>query len=484
MKIRKSRGVLFVLFWVVLLTAGCSSSGGGDDSTLLPTGYDTYTTADSDLVLQIPWTLDVSQEEIERIHYYAGLVDHCTTTSRDAIDIVLAEACIYYDTYYLFPEYFPRNLDSILNVSAYVGYLRNYDIFTYYFSPENFTEVMAAYSGNSAFIGLSVSCSGETIGIETPLVISDIEPYTRAWIDGFQVGDSILQIGGVFIAGMTPDEAGLLFPTNEAEAIEITIERDGVEIMILTAAEENIGLILYDDIAYLNARSFTEITGEEIRQDYEDLQTAAAGNIDKIILDLRDNGGGAHDGMVELIDYLIDMDDGSYPILSRSGPAVEEETEYLGDYCDVNIGDYDETNFVLLIDENSASASEIVAAALKYYGTAYLIGETTYGKGIGQFIVELIDGSGVVIPAINTLPPSGISYHGIGVTPDYYYSPPVTSFDDDPVLDAAVDYLRSGSIISADSVQAIQETEKSISEYSMDPLYEKLLMKNRRGGYY
>jgi carboxyl-terminal processing protease len=475
----RSCGLFGVVFWMLAFSAGCSSSGGGDSRD-----YDTYTTSGSDLVLKISNSLNVSQEEIERIHYYADLVDHCHTTSRDTVDIALAEACVYYDTYYLYPDFFPENLDSILDVSAYVDYLGYYDPYTFYFSPTDFEQVMAFYEGNSAFIGLSVNCAGTTVTDETPLYIRDIELYTRAWIDGFEVGDHIIEIDGRSIAGMTPDAAYDLLPTTEAETVEITVSRDGAWISIWTAAEENISLLLYDDIAYLNARSFTEATGRELRLDFEALQAAAGSTIDKLILDLRGNGGGAHSGTVELIDYLIDMDSGVYPIMTRFGPAVEEETEYLGDYNTANIGIFDETNFVLLIDDDSASASEIVAAALKYYDTAYLMGETTHGKGIGQYIIDLVDGSGVVVPAIENLPPSGISYHGIGIVPDVYVNTWAGSFDDDDALDAAVEYLTTGSVRAALKDRMAVEKRASDSEPDIDPLYRQLVKKNRSGNYF
>lgn len=486
MGIGKSCGLFFVVFLVAILSIGCSSSGGGRPTD--SSEYETYTTSGSDLVLQIPNTLEVSQEDIEDIHYYADQVAHCYVTNREAIDIVLAEACIYYDMLYLYPEYFPENLDGILNVSAYVIYLNFYDPFTFYFTPEDFVEVMSLLTGNSAFIGISIECSGQTVTDETPLVITGIEPFTRAWIDGFEVGDSIIEIDGIPLNGKSLDTVNLLFPGTEEEPVQITVERDGVEVTISTAAEENIGLLLYGDIAYLSVRSFTEATGEDVMSDFEKLKEEAEGSggaIDKIILDLRGNGGGEYSGTLMLIDYLINMDDGSYPIVTKYGPYFGEETEYLGDQTGFNIGDFDKTNFVLLVDGYSASASEITAAALKYYETAYLIGETTYGKGIGQSIVELIDGTGVIIPSLESLPPSGESYHGIGIDPDYYLSASPTSFDDDPVLDAAVEYLNSGTITStAASTGTVENKQISDGVLPMDPFQEDLLKKDRSGSFF
>lgn len=472
MKIGKVLGWFDVVFCAVVLFSGCS--GGSGNSSGSP-GYDTYTTSDSDLVLKIPDSMAVSQGVIEDIHYSADLVGHCRTTDQEPVNIVLAEACVAYDERYLFPEYLPANLDDLSDVSDYVSYMGENDPFTYYFSPEYFEYVMTYYDGDAALIGFSTTCSGTTVTDETPLIISSVDRYTRAWIDGFEAGDHIVKINGAGINGMSLDAINALIPTTEEEPVEITVERDDVSITISTAAEENISLLLYGDIAYLNARSFTAVTGEELRLDFEEMQASADGAIDKLILDLRSNGGGMHSGTLMLADYLIDKDDGTYPIMSYYGPAIEEKTEYLGDYNDFNIGAFDSSNFVLLVDGSSASASEIVAAALKYYDTAYLIGTTTYGKGLGQSVIELIDGSGVAIPSRYSLPPSGESYHDVGIDPDYYHSAWPTSFDDDPVLEAAVSYLETGHIGAAASGMTVLEKEISVTDESMDPLLKNLL---------
>ena len=114
------------------------------------------------------------------------------------------------------------------------------------------------------------------------------------------------------------------------------------------------------------------------------MQAASSGTIDKLILDLRQNGGGSVSGALSLADYLINNDTGTNPIFTSSGPAFDEEIAYLGEENTSNIGNFDETRFVLLVDRGSASASETVAAALKYYDTATLAGETTYGRALDR----------------------------------------------------------------------------------------------------
>ena len=297
-------------------------------------------------------------------------------------------------------------------------------------------------------------------------------------------GDSIVKIDGVPIEGMSREAAVFLFPTHEEEPVDITVDRNGVEVTITTAAEENIGLLLYQDIVYLSIRSFTKTTGEEVRQDFGELRAEAGGTVDKLILDLRDNGGGSTSGTLALVDYLVDNDNGAYPIMTVRGPGYDEETRYLGDYNEVNIGNFDTTNFVLLIDQNSASASEIVASVLKYYGTATLMGETTFGKGIGQSIVELINGSGVFIPSFESLPPSGESYHHVGVSPDCQLNAMVSAFDDDPVLDAAVEYLDTGSVAIAALGKTPQKHSVANSKRNVDPLREALLKRSKGGRYH
>lgn len=477
--------VFFAVAAAVILSAGCSSSSGGGDDNGDPTpGYETYTTSGSDLVLSIPDSLNVRQEDVIEIHSAADKVPHCYTTNREPVDIVLAEACIAYDDYYLYPQFFPEGLDAIKTVESYVSFLQASDPFSFYLSPEDYAYFISFFQGERAFIGFSVECDGEIVSDRTPLVVADITPFTRAWIDGFQKGDQIIEIDGVSLKGMLLEAVDLLFPTTEEEPVEITVNRNGIEITITTAAEENIGLLLYQDIAYLSVRSFSETTAEEVRLDFIELQAETTGKVDKLILDVRDNGGGSVSGALALVDYLIDKDSGVFPIVTVRGTAGEEETRYLGDYNVYDIGSFNENNFVLLIDENSASASEIVASVLKHYGTAYLMGETTFGKGIGQSLVELIDGSCVVVPSFESLPPSGKSYHLMGVTPDYYLYAVITAFDDDPVLDAAVRYLNAGGVAIAASSEPARKRGVAAPEKRIDPLRETFLERNGSGRYH
>jgi len=477
MKRAKPYRILYLISAFFIILAGCSSSndsGGGNPTVSL--GYHTYSESGSGLVLKIPDSLMVSQKDIEDIYDEAVYVTHCYTTNGQPVDIVLAETCILFDYFYLYPQYFPTSLNDISSPEEYVTYLESYDPFTYYFSPEDFEQILSYMEGQSAVIGLFVECDGQTVTDQTPLIIEDISPFSRAWINGFQKGDKIIQIDGNSISGMDLTAVDTLFPTEEGETVVITVERNGVEITIDTAAEENISFLISGDIAYLNVRTFTEITAEQIKLDFEELEIQAGGTINKLILDLRDNNGGSQVGMLELIDYLINNDTGVNPIMTISGPAYTDETKYLGMQYDYNIGSFNKSQFVLLIDKGSASASEVVSAALKYYGTATLIGENTYGKGIGQTIVELLDASGVVIPSLQVLPPSGISYHGIGVSPDYQIYTQPKSFQEDPAMDAAIELLNTGTITLVDLDSIARKPTEWTGNY-IDPLFDSILNK-------
>ena len=180
----KSFRIFCVVLWVAVLSAGCSSSdsGGGDSAS----GDELYTTPGSDLVLRIPDSLNVPQADIVDIHAAAENVAHCHTTNREPVDIVLAEACAAYDFYYLYPQYFPQNLDSIITVESYVSFLQVNDPFTFYMSPDEYVSSMAYFNGERALIGFSVELAGETVSDQTPLIIEDVLPFTRAWIDGLK----------------------------------------------------------------------------------------------------------------------------------------------------------------------------------------------------------------------------------------------------------------------------------------------------------
>jgi len=164
---------------------------------------------------------------------------------------------------------------------------------------------------------------------------------------------------------------------------------------------------------------------------------------------LRQNGGGSLLGAEELTDYLAPSAlDGQ--IMYSFNTQTQSIEHRFGNYFQTNLGVDNASRLVVLIDERSASASEVTSAALKDLGIATLMGGTTYGKGVGQNVIGLLDGSGVYITSFELLSPLGNSWHNLGVSPDYSLSTilPATP-DDDTLLQAAIEFIETGSVSQA-----------------------------------
>lgn len=482
MEYRSGSALTVIIVFLSILFSGCYPSDinmvvvDADEDTTPTITYRLYAETGSDLVLSIPSDLTVTDTQIAAVYQYAEATSRCRYTSSDPVLIQLAEICILYDRYYLFPDYLPATLDSIEDAEKYVDVTRQNDRFTFYYTPEKYAEYKLFREGESSHIGFRYYCEGTVVSEQTPFLIDEIYPFTRAWIDGLQANDIILAVNGNRITGLTVEAATDLFPRQESATVDLLVQRGSREITISTAAEEHIARILSPGTAYINVRSFTPYTGEIVKQDFQQLQMDSADPIENVILDLRDNAGGSNAGMLQLIDYLIDQDlpSGTNPIMTLDGTYYNNEAAYLGDYESESIGSFSKNSFVVLVDDGSASAAEITTAALKYYDAATVMGGQTYGKGVSQFVFELLDGAGVWITAHYVYPPDGISFHQIGVSPDYVITDTPVSFSQDSVLEKAMAFLDTGEIPAAESSRKMLSTTNELHKTG-DPLAERLV---------
>jgi carboxyl-terminal processing protease len=380
----------------------------------------------------------------------------------EAVDLLLAQGCLRYQRLYLYPELLPRSLDGFSTLADYVAELRLTDPFTSLFAASVFQDaVQPALTGARATIGLRLGILGgaETVSDSGPLTVTEVLPFTRAWYDGLQAEDRIVAVHrppGVVhasVQGLTLDQALELLPREEAEEAEITVDRGGRLVVVATAAEVHLAFLLQPDVAYFSVRRYTTQTGQRVRDDYLALSQEAGAAPGKIILDLRGNGGGSVTGALELTDYLVDNDEppNTHPILTFDGTLFQNTSRYLGGFA-ANLSGVAPENFVVLVDGATASASEVTAAALRDYGVATLVGTATFGKGVRQDAVTLLDGSGLFITSHFILPPSGVSYHGIGIDPDLLVEATVAEGTitqaQDPQLEAAVALLLGSTPVS------------------------------------
>ncbi|MGA0401933.1 MAG: S41 family peptidase, partial [bacterium] len=230
----------------------------------------------------------------------------------------------------------------------------------------------------------------------------------------------------------------------------LTISRDGNQIHIQTASETHLSRSLgaTNQIAYLNLREYTDVSADRVRDDYLNLVSAGSGGSGGVILDLRQNGGGSLSGAWYLTDFLGPSSVNSQVMFSLQQQS--QTTDYRFGVYGSNLGITDSSKFVILMDGSSASASEVTSAALKDLGIATLMGGQSYGKGVGQNVVGLLDGSGVYITSFELLSPLGNSWHNLGVSPDYSLSTilPATPTDD-TLLQAAIEFIETGSVSQA-----------------------------------
>lgn len=396
---------------------------------------------------------DVSQfkteAQLKDIYFLAQQYPECL--DKGNLNIAFAQVCHLYHRYYLFPERLPTDLNDLNSAADYVNHLHTTDDFTFYFSKEQFDNFKSQIDGDRSTIGIRFGKSGgeafsgsDLISSSLPLTLIDVIPLSRAWRDGLQVNDQIVKVGSESVEGLNYDAAIALFPKGEGENVDLTIRRSGVESVVKTASENHISEVLNNSIAYLSIRSYSSTTGEQVQSDFEKLLESQS-QFDGLILDLRYNSGGSAEGTKALLDYLVDKDEPKNTSVIYSIKDSEERF-YFGNYSDKNINSFDASKFVVLLNTTSASASEVTAGTLKEYGLATLIGETSFGKGVSQSLLELVDGAGAAITHQELILPNDVPYHSIGIEPNIKYSTPPTSSSSDVQLQAAIEWIEKGTV--------------------------------------
>jgi len=436
---------------LLLLLSGCGSSGDGDDQVPIFVSDGRVTSFDSDLVLNIPSGLAVDEATLRDLYNRAIREPGCRTSDGSALDLVLADACLLFHRFYLFPQDRPASLDGILDAAAYVARIGAIDPFAFYLPPESFSASLPSILGERATVGFQFSLGEGPASEANPVTVTSIVPLSRAWFDGLQAGDRILSVDGIPVEGLTLAEFRTLLPVQEGEAVLLGVARGAEAMEIATSSEEHFGRLAGagGDIAYLRVKQFTTLTARRVMEDLDALRLQGAS--DRLILDLRGNGGGSLTGALALADFLIDRDlpPRTNPLLVQDGTILTDATDYLGEFSARNLEGIDASRFVVLMDGASASSSELTIAALRDYGLATLMGQRSFGKGVSQNIFALMDGSGVFIPSHHLLPPSGRSWHLSGIEPQVAVPATPLSPLEDPALAAAVAFLETGALPAA-----------------------------------
>ena len=279
-----------------------------------------------------------------------------------------------------------------------------------YFTVDEYEKITESYSGTMSGIGIIVTQDDEgRIVVVKPL------PGTPAGSAGIREGDHIIAVNGEDVSDMVLENVVTLIKGEEGTSVDVTFfrpEEDRTfEISIVRErfyVPNLFSEIVEDNIAYIQYIGFQDGGAELLESEIEKLLDQGAGSI---IFDLRNNLGGTLDDAVAVCDLFMD----SGAIVTVRGRTDDEER--VDEYFAGN-GKYTEIPLVILINGFSASASELVAGALRDNDRALLVGEISFGKGTVQVIHELSDGSGLKFTTAKYFLPSGVSIEGVGVLPD------------------------------------------------------------------
>ena len=244
-----------------------------------------------------------------------------------------------------------------------------------------------------------------------PMILAPIAGSPAEEVD-LRPGDVIYQIDGESTYDMSLDSVVALIKGKEGTTVELTIVRSTepgylfIEVERRRVESPTIESEMFENgMAYIRITEFSDVT---VQQFADALATAKGSDMKGLILDLRANPGGSLSSVVNIAKMLL-----------PKGLIVYTEDKY-GNRDEYSCDGKKEFKLpmVVLVDGNSASASEVLAGAIKDYGTGTLVGTTTYGKGIVQQIINLKDGSAVKITTSSYYSPKGINIHGTGIEPD------------------------------------------------------------------
>ena len=297
-----------------------------------------------------------------------------------------------------------ESMDSAIN-----GLLQSLDPYSSYMSPEIFEEMQTETSGEFGGLGIEVSMEAGVVKVITPI---DDTPASKA---GIKAGDYIVKINDIQVQGKSLSEAVDLMRGPVGSGIELTVRRRGAKkALTFNVVREVIEVqsvkseLLENNIGYLRLTSFNDNSSQQIKKQIKKLKKNK--NLNSYILDLRNNPGGLLSQAIKISDFFLENGE----IVSTKSRKKSENRKWFAKKGDI----LDGKTLLVLINYGSASASEIVAGALKDHKRAILVGENSYGKGSVQSIIPLKNKGAIRLTVAKYYLPSGKSISEVGVRPD------------------------------------------------------------------
>ena len=297
-----------------------------------------------------------------------------------------------------------ESMDSAIN-----GLLQSLDPYSSYMSPKIFDEMQTETSGEFGGLGIEVSMEAGVVKVISPI---DDTPASRA---GLKAGDYIVKINDVQVQGKSLSEAVDLMRGPVGSGIELTVRRRGEKkaltfniirevIQVQSVKSE----IIDDNIGYIRLTSFNDNSSDQIEKQIKKLKKNK--NLNSFILDLRNNPGGLLSQAIKISDFFLENGE----IVSTKSRKKSENRKWFAKKGDITDG----KTLLVLINYGSASASEIVAGALKDHKRAIIVGENSFGKGSVQSIIPLKNRGAIRLTVAKYYLPSGKSISEVGVRPD------------------------------------------------------------------
>lgn len=318
--------------------------------------------------------------------------------------------------------YFGDVDDETAKDNIYKAYLSSYgDKYTMYYTADEYKALKESTNGKFYGIGAVCQLSGEG-----GVLLVDVYDNGAGYQAGLRSGDRVVNVDGRDITDMELSSAVALIKGDKGTSVTLEVIR-GTERLTFSAVRDAVEAktvsytLLDNNIGYLSISQFEEVTTKQFKAAVEDLQSQG---MKGLVIDIRNNPGGLLDTVVGMLKYMLP--DG---LIVYTEDKQGNRKEYKGQ-------DNDEFNLPLavLVNGNSASASEIFAGAIQDYGKGTIIGTQTYGKGIVQTVKPLTDGSAIKFTIAKYFTPKGQDIHGKGVTPDM-----VVEYDTDADVDTQLD---------------------------------------------
>lgn len=318
--------------------------------------------------------------------------------------------------------YFGDVDDETAKDNIYKAYLSSYgDKYTMYYTADEYKALKESTNGKFYGIGAVCQLSGEG-----GVLLVDVYDNGAGYQAGLRSGDRVVNVDGRDITDMELSSAVALIKGDKGTSVTLEVIR-GTERLTFSAVRDAVEAktvsytLLDNNIGYLSISQFEEVTTKQFKAAVEDLQSQG---MKGLVIDIRNNPGGLLDTVVGMLKYMLP--DG---LIVYTENKQGNRKEYKGQ-------DNDEFNLPLavIVNGNSASASEIFAGAIQDYGKGTIIGTQTYGKGIVQTVKPLTDGSAIKFTIAKYFTPKGQDIHGKGVTPDM-----VVEYDTDADVDTQLD---------------------------------------------